>query len=211
MNSALTAKNNKSPALLGNTGNIRGFRLFSRNFMALKSTIYKAELNIADMDRNYYAAHGLTLARHPSETEERLMVRLVTFMLFANDALTFGKGLSEDDAPDLWQKDLTDAIQLWIDVGLPSERDIKKACGKSNQVAVVLYGGRVAEMWWAQNSKALLKLNNLCVINLPETETLTAICTRNMQISCNIQDGQFFISSDNGSVEVEPVFLKSLA
>lgn len=196
---------------MGNTGNIRGFRLFSRNFMALKSTIYKAELNIADMDRNYYAAHVLTLARHPSETEERLMVRLMSFMLFANDALTFGKGLSEDDAPDLWQKDLTDAIQLWIDVGLPSERDIKKACGKSNQVAVVLYGGRVAEMWWAQNSKTLLKLNNLCVINLPETETLTAICTRNMQISCNIQDGQFFISSDNDSVEVEPVFLKSLA
>jgi uncharacterized protein YaeQ len=176
--------------------------------MALKSTIYKAELNIADMDRNYYAAHSLTLARHPSETEERLMVRLVAFMLFANEVLTFGKGLSEDDAPDLWQKDLTDAIQLWIDVGLPSERDIKKACGKSNQVAVVLYGGRVAEMWWAQNSKALLKLNNLCVINLPETEALTAICTRNMQVSSNIQDGQFFISSENGNIEMTPVFLK---
>lgn len=179
--------------------------------MALKSTIYKAELNIADMDRNYYAVHGLTLARHPSETEERLMVRLVAFMLFANDALTFGKGLSEDDAPDLWQKDLTDAIQLWIDVGLPSERDIKKACGKSNQVAVVLYGGRVAEMWWMQNSKALLKLNNLCVINLPETEALNSICTRNMQLSCNIQDGQFFISSENGSVEMAPAFLKQFS
>ncbi len=179
--------------------------------MALKSTIYKAELNIADMDRNYYAAHGLTLARHPSETEERLMVRLMAFMLFADEALTFGKGLSEDDAPDLWQKDLTDAIQLWIDVGLPSERDIKKACGKSNQVAVVLYGGRVAEMWWAQNSKALLKLNNLCVINLPETEALNAICTRNMQVSCNIQDGQFFISSEAGSIEITPVFLKQFS
>lgn len=179
--------------------------------MALKSTIYKAELNIADMDRNYYAAHGLTLARHPSETDERLMVRLVAFMLFANEALTFGKGLSEDDAPDLWKKDLTDAIELWIDVGLPSERDIKKACGKSSQVAVVLYGGRVAEMWWTQNSKALLKLNNLCVINLPETESLNTICTRNMQLSCNIQDGQFFISSDNGSVEMAPAFLKQFS
>jgi len=179
--------------------------------MALKSTIYKAELNVADMDRNYYAAHSLTLARHPSETDERLMVRLVAFMLFASDTLNFGKGLSDEEAPDLWQKDLTDAIQLWIEVGLPSERDIKKACGKSNQVAVVLYGGRVADMWWTQNSKALLKLNNLCVINLADTESFTDICSRNMQLSCNIQDGQFFISSENGNIEVAPVFLKSLA
>lgn len=177
--------------------------------MALKSTIYKADINIADMDRNYYAAHSLTLARHPSETDERLMVRLVAFVLFANEALTFGKGLSEEDAPDLWQKDLTDAIALWIDVGLPSERDIKKACGKSNQVAVLLYGGRVAEMWWTQNSKALLKLNNLCVINLPETAGLTDICTRNMQLSCNIQDQQLFISHENGHLEVTPVLIKA--
>jgi len=179
--------------------------------MALKSTIYKAELNMADMDRNYYAAHSLTLARHPSETDERLMVRLVAFMIFASDALNFGKGLSDEEAPDLWQKDLTDAIQLWIEVGLPSERDIKKACGKSSQVAVVLYGGRVADMWWTQNSKVLLKLNNLCVINLVETESFTDICSRNMQLSCNIQDGQFFISSELGNIEIAPVFLKSLA
>jgi len=179
--------------------------------MALNSTIYKVELNIANMDTNYYASHVLTLARHPSETEERLMVRLVSFMLFASETLAFGKGLSDDDAPDLWQKDLTDAIELWIEVGLPSERDIKKACGKSNQVAVVLYGGRVADMWWTQNSKVLLKLRNLCVIQLTETETLSEICTRNMQMSCNIQDGQFFISSENGNIEMNPVFLKQFS
>ncbi len=179
--------------------------------MALNSTIYKADLNIANMDTHYYASHVLTLARHPSETEERLMVRLMAFMLFATESLTFGKGLSDEDAPDLWQKDLTDAIELWIEVGLPSERDIKKACGKSNQVAVVLYGGRVADMWWTQNSKALLKLKNLCVINLAETEALASICTRNMQISCNIQDEQFFISSDAGNIENTPVFLKQFS
>ena len=87
--------------------------------MAIKSTIYKIDLQIADMDRNYYALHNLTLARHPSETDERLMVRLIAFTLYANEALTFGKGLSDDEEPDLWQKDLTGAIQLWIDVGLP--------------------------------------------------------------------------------------------
>jgi uncharacterized protein YaeQ len=176
--------------------------------MALSSTIYKAELNIADMDNHNYSAHSLTLARHPSETEERLMVRLLAFALFASESLTFGKGLSEDDAPDLIQKDLTDAIELWIDVGLPTEKDIKKACGKSNQVAVFLYGGNIADMWWKQNSKVLLKLKNLTVYNLPDTMQLVDLCVRNMDISCNTQDGQLSITSPEGSIEMSPLLLK---
>lgn len=176
--------------------------------MAIKSTIYKIDLQIADMDRHYYAQHSLTLARHPSETDERLMVRLIAFMLYANEALTFGKGLSDDEEPDLWQKDLTGAIQLWIDVGLPDEREIRKACGRSSQVAVVLYGGRVADMWWDQNSKALLKLNNLTVINLPDTQEIADIASRSMSISCTIQDQQILLGHATGSVEIHPVVLK---
>ncbi len=176
--------------------------------MAAGSTIYKVQLSIADMDRNYYALHNLTLARHPSETDERLMVRLIAFTLYANEALTFGKGLSDDEEPDLWQKDLTGAIQLWIDVGLPDEREIRKACGKSAQVVVVLYGGRVADMWWVQNSKALLKLNNLTVINLPDTEALTNIASRGLNISCTIQDGQMLVGHETGSVDITPITLK---
>ena len=179
--------------------------------MALKSTIYKANLQIADMDRHYYAEHHLTIAKHPSETEERLMVRLVAFALFADEALTFGKGLSEDHEPDLWQKDLTDAIDVWIDVGLPDEREIRKACGRAKHVVIVLYGGKTADMWWSQNNKALLKLSNLTVINLPETEELTAACTRNMNISCTIQDEQLLISHDTGSFEIFPIYLKALS
>lgn len=177
--------------------------------MALKSTIYKAELQIADMDRHYYAQHSLTLAKHPSETEERLMVRLIAFALFAHESLSFGKGLNEDDEPDLWQKDLTGAIELWINVGLPDEREIRKACGRAQKVVVVLYGGRVADMWWTQNSKALLKLNHLTVINLPETEALAQACTRNMNISCTIQDGQMLVGHDTGSFDITPVILMS--
>lgn len=176
--------------------------------MALKSTIYKAELNIANLDTHYYQQHSLTLARHPSETEERLMVRLIAFALFAHDALTFGKGLSDEDEPDLWQKDLTGAIELWIDVGLPDERKIRKACGRSEKVAIVLYGGRVADMWWEQNSKALLKLDNLSIINLPDTEALTQACTRNMDVSCTMQDGTILVSHETGSFDVTPIVLK---
>jgi len=176
--------------------------------MAIKSIIYKIDLQITDMDRNYYATHNLTVARHPSETDERLMVRLIAFALYANEALTFGKGLSDDDEPDLWQKDLTGAIQLWIDVGLPDEREIRKACGRSTQVAVVLYGGRVADMWWTQNSKACLKLNNLTVINLPDTQELANIASRGLNINCTIQDGHILIGHENGCFEVTPVTLK---
>ena len=176
--------------------------------MALKSTIYKIDLNIADMDRQYYAQHSLTLAKHPSETDERVMVRLIAFTLFANESLIFGKGLSDDEEPDLWQKDLTGAIQLWIDVGLPTEKDIRKACGKSAKVAVVLYGGRIADMWWDQNSKGLLKLNNLTVINLPETQELAKLAAKSINISCTVQDGEVLLSHDSGSFDITPVILK---
>jgi uncharacterized protein YaeQ len=173
--------------------------------MALKSTIYKADLQVSNMDSNYYAAHSLTLAKHPSETDERLMVRLIAFALFASDTLAFGKGLSDDEEPDLWQKDLTGAIELWIEVGLPDERVLRKACGRSNQVALLTYGGRSADMWWDQNSKALLKLDNLTVINLPETEKLANAISRNIDISCTIQDNEMLVSHDTGSFTLFPI------
>ncbi len=176
--------------------------------MALKSTIYKAELQVSNMDTNYYAAHSLTLAKHPSETEERLMVRLIAFALFASESISFGKGLSDDEEPDLWQKDLTGAIELWIEVGLPDERVLRKACGRSNQVALILYGGRAADMWWDQNSKALLKLGNLTVINLPETKDLENAASRNMNLSCTIQDCEMLVTHDSGSFTLLPGRLK---
>ena len=176
--------------------------------MAIKSTIYKVDLQVTDMDRNYYQAHNLTLAKHPSETDERVMVRLLGFALYANEALIFGKGLSDDEEPDLWQKDLTGAIELWMDVGLPTEKDIRKAAGRARQVVVVLYGGRIADMWWEQNSKGLLKLNNLTVINLADTQALADIASRSMDISCTIQDGQIMIGHATGSFDISPVILK---
>lgn len=176
--------------------------------MALKSTIYKIDLNIADMDRQYYAQHSLTLAKHPSETDERVMVRLIGFALYATETLIFGKGLSDDEEPDLWQKDLTGAIELWMDVGLPTEKDIRKAAGRARQVVVVLYGGRIADMWWTQNSKAVLKINNLTVINLPDTQELAAIANRGLALSLTIQDRQILVSHDGGSFDISPVILK---
>ena len=104
--------------------------------MALKATIFKADLHIADMARNYYAEHALTVARHPSETDERMMARILAFALNADERLAFGKGLSDADEPDLWQKDLTGAIEHWIEVGQPDEKRLLRACGRAARARV---------------------------------------------------------------------------
>jgi uncharacterized protein YaeQ len=176
--------------------------------MAIKATVFKAALQISDMDRHYYAEHALTLARHPSETDERMMVRLLAFALYADDALVFGNGMSSGEEPDLWQKDLTGAIERWIEVGLPDERAIRKASGRADKVVVISYG-RAAGIWWNENRDKLQRLNNLTVLNLP-TETslaLAALASRNMQLQCAIQEGHIMMTSDAGMLEIEPKIL----
>ena len=181
--------------------------------MAIKATIFKANLQIADMERHYYQDHALTLARHPSETDERLMVRLLAFALHAHEYLEFGQGMTADDEADLWLKDLTGAIELWIDVGIPDEKLIRKACGRANQVVVYCYGGRVADMWFAQNSAQFERQKNLAIINLPvaSTQALAKLAQRTMDLQCTIQDGQVWLSDGNSSVQVERVMLKTAA
>ena len=174
--------------------------------MALKSTIFKVELQIADLDRNYYQNHALTVARHPSETDERMMVRVLAFAMYADEALSFGKGLSSEDEPDLWARDLTSAIDLWIEVGLPEERRIRRACGRARQVVVVTYGGRVADMWWQQNKAALQKQDNLTIINLSaeDSRALAALAARGMQLQCTLQEGELWFIVDGENTRVVP-------
>jgi uncharacterized protein YaeQ len=172
--------------------------------MALKSTIYKADLQIADMDRHYYQDHSLTLARHPSETDERLMMRLLAFVRHAHEALIFAKGLSDVDEPDLWQKDLTGAIALWIDVGQPDDRRMLKACGRASEVIVYSYSSTSA-IWWGQVGNRVERARNLAVYNLAAetSEALAAMARRNMQLQCTIQDGQIYLTDSVTTVLVE--------
>ncbi len=174
--------------------------------MALNATIYKAELQVSDMDRHYYATHALTVARHPSETAERLMVRLLAFALYADDRLEFGKGLSDEDEPALWRKAYTGEIEQWIELGQPDEARIRKACGRSQQVVVINYSGRSADIWWDKMANSLNRNRNLTVLDIPaETvETLAAMSERGMRLQCLIQDGQLEVMSETTSVSVEP-------
>jgi uncharacterized protein YaeQ len=175
--------------------------------MALKATIYKAELQISDMDRHYYATHALTLAQHPSETNERLMIRLLAFALHADERLEFGRGLSTDDEPDLWRKSLTGDIEQWIEVGQPDEQRIRKVCGRSRQVVVIGYGGRSADVWWDKIAASLARSKNLTVVDIPSAtvQALASLADRSMQLQCLIQDGQAQLVSTKTSVSVMPM------
>lgn len=173
--------------------------------MALKATIFRAEISIADIDRAYYADHSLTLARHPSETDERMMVRLLAFALFADEALAFGKGLCTDDEPDLWQKDLTGAIQRWIDVGQPDEKWVRKACGRADEVVILAYG-RALEVWWKANADKLARHERLRVIEVEReaSAALAGLAQRSMRLQFSIQDGQLWVTDGERTVQIEP-------
>jgi len=171
--------------------------------MALKSTIFRVELKIADMERGYYGDHSLTIARHPSETDERMMLRVLAFALNAGEGLTFGNGLSTNDEPDLWLRDLTGRIRLWIDVGQPDEKLVRRACGRADEVLVYTYG-RGADLWWSRNRVALERAQNLTVksVAMAGSQDLAKLAQRTMRLSCTIQDGHVWLGDDDGAVEV---------
>ncbi len=105
--------------------------------MALKATIYKATVNVTDLDRNQFLDASLTLARHPSETRERMMLRLLAWLKYADERLQFTRGLCADDEPEAWLRNDHPGIDLWIELGLPDERRIKKACTRGRRSGAV--------------------------------------------------------------------------
>jgi uncharacterized protein YaeQ len=182
--------------------------------MALKATIYKAALQIADMDRAVYADHTLTLALHPSETEERLMARLLAFVLQApassdDGALQFARGISDTDEPDLWRHDLSGVLRHWVEVGQPDDRRLAKACGRADRVAIYAYASSTP-VWWAALQNKVSRLSNLEIWQIPavQSQALAGLAQRSMQLQFTVQDGHVWVGDGAGSVEVEPVRLK---
>ncbi len=177
--------------------------------MALKATVFKAELQVSDLDRSYYATHSLTLARHPSETDERMMVRLLAYALNADEALAFAGDVSAQDEPSLWIRDLTGAIRLWVEVGLPDPKQLRKAAGRSSAVTVYAYG-RGADLWWADAAGTCAQVEALSVWKLSQatSQAMAAMARRSMQLHCLVQDGDITFSDEASSVVVERMPLK---
>lgn len=177
--------------------------------MALKATIHKAELQLADMDRHVYGDHALTIARHPSETDDRMMTRVLAYALFAQEGIAFTKGLFDVDEPEVWVKNLAGEITLWIDLGQPDEARIRRACSRAGQVVVLCYGSG-CEVWWKQIASKLTRFANLTVLQLPAntTQALAGLAERTMRLQCMVQDGEIWINTETQSVPVKLVRLQ---
>ena len=176
--------------------------------MALKATVHRATLQVSDLDRHYYATHSLTLAQHPSETDARLMVRLLAFALFAEERLEVGRGISSEGEPDVWLRSLTSDVEHWIELGQPDEADVRRACGRSRRVTVIGYSGRGFGLWWEKNSAGLARCTNLDVVELPAgtADALAPLLARGMDLQCVIQDGEVQLMGEGGTVTVTPVW-----
>lgn len=179
--------------------------------MAPKATVHKAMLEVSDIDRHYYASHALTLAQHPSETDQRLMVRVLAFALHAHERLAFGRGLSSDDEPDLWRKSLSGEIEQWIELGQPEESRLRKACGRAREVVVIGYSGRGFDLWWEKNGTSLARLDNLAVVDLPAgaADALAALLVRNLSLQCLIQDGHVQLIGKDAAFDLAPTVRKA--
>jgi uncharacterized protein YaeQ len=183
--------------------------------MALKSTIFKASLQIADIDHGYYADTALTLARHPSETDERMMVRLAALSLYAHTlqtvcqgdgTLTFGAGLSDPDEPDIWLRDYTGRTRLWMEVGQPEDKPLLKACSKADQVVLFCFH-HAAEVWWRGMEDKLARARNLSVFRIPSesSQAMVAMAQRNMQLQATLQEGVLMLGDAARTVNLEPI------
>lgn len=174
--------------------------------MAINATIFKAKLEISDCDRNYFQNHGLTISCHPSETEQRMMVRVLAFALYASDTLSFTKGLCADDEPELWDKNLVGEIELWISLGQVEVKQIKKSLGRSKQVIILTYAGNKSNTWWQKNQSQLEKFKHLKIINIkPEqVEAMQALVSRNMNLQCTIQEGIIWLGHADQTMNIEP-------
>lgn len=181
--------------------------------MAQNATIYKVELSVSDMDRHYYETHKLTVAKHPSETDERLMVRILAFALNAHETLEMTKGISTEGEPDIWQKSLSGEIELWVTLGLPSEKLVRQSCSKADRVSIYPYGGRPADIWWDKIKASTERFDNLAVTCFSErdTATLAKLANRAMKLQVNIQDGDVMVGVGDTIVNLTPLKWKIAA
>lgn len=173
--------------------------------MALTATVFKASLDISDLRRHHYQHYAFTIARHPSETDERMMLRLLAFALFAHQDLEFTRGISDTDEPDLWLKAPSGEIELWVELGNPSSKRLRRARSLASKIMVVSYGGRTAEQWWLENERELRGFKSLSLIEIAQTESqaLAEMAQRNMRLQFTLDEDSIWVSDQSTSLEIQ--------
>lgn len=181
--------------------------------MAIKATIYKAQLQLADMDRHVYADPALTIARHPSEADERMMIRVLAVALgwpadTSEGTIELAKDMWDTDEPALWQKNYSDEILHWVDVGQPDDKRLMKASGRARRVSLFAFQSSTP-IWWDGIATKLTRAQNLTVWQIPHEQSvaLAALAQRSMQLQISIQDGTVWVNAGDTTVEVTPVKL----
>lgn len=179
--------------------------------MALKATIFKLDLTVADITRSYYEDHALTIARHPSETDLRMLIRLAVFALNAHENLSFTKGLSTTDEPDLWQKSLTGEIEHWIDLGQPIDKRIRQSCGKAERVSIYTYQKNTAYLWYDTVKDTVERFKQLSVTHLAlsDEKLVDRLIDRTMKLNCVIDGDQMQLSNDSVTLNIELKVIKA--
>ncbi len=174
--------------------------------MALKSAVYKFALNVADLDRQVYGDFPLAVARHPSETEARMMLRVLAFALHASEGLEFGRGISTDDEPDLWRKSLSGDVELWVELGTPDPERLRKACGRAQEVVLYCYGDRATPVWWDKHAAALARFDKLRVYQFDDAscDALAELAQSGLALQCTIEGGDAWLSAGDASFLVKP-------
>ncbi|HBI11884.1 MAG TPA: hypothetical protein DDY57_17500 [Franconibacter pulveris] len=173
--------------------------------MALKATIYKAAVNVADLDRQQFLETSLTLACHPSETQERMMLRLLAWIIHADERLQFTRGLCADDEPEIWLRNDHMGIELWVELGLPDERRLRKAVNQSSEVVLFTYNDRAAQVWWQQNQDKLRQYKNLAIwyINDEQLAKVSELADRTMSLQATLQEGIIWLSDERHNLELQ--------
>jgi len=172
--------------------------------MAIKATIFKCELMISDLERHYYQTHNLTIARHPSETDERMMLRILMFAIYASDRMEMTRGISTENEPDLWQKSLSGEIEHWIELGQPDEKRLRQASGRAQKVTLLTYGGNAPEVWWKQNQQKLSVIRNLSVLTIvdEQSKALSQLAERSMQLQATLDGEHIWLTAGEQSLEL---------
>ncbi len=171
--------------------------------MAEKATIYKTNITLSDTDRHYYADLNLTIALHPSETLERMMVRILAYCFRATEDIAFTRGLSSVDEPDLWIKSADGRILEWIEVGQPAPERLKKASGQSVAVKVFAYG-RGMDIWWNNNAPAIKVLPKVTVYSFAaeELQALTTLVEKTMTLTVTIAENTAYVANESHNMMV---------
>ncbi|TEW47870.1 YaeQ family protein [Psychromonas algicola] len=177
--------------------------------MALKPTIFKMNINVSDLDNDVYETIVLTVAQHPSETTERMVTRILAYVLNNQEFLSFTTGLSEADDPDIWAKNYSDEFLLWVDVGEPAFDRIKKAARQAKVAKVYTFNTK-SGVWWKQSQKDFATIKaEVYQFEFEQIQQFAALVERTMDFSITITDGVFYIAANKGSCEVNLTTLQS--